>query len=137
MAEENAVVTFSANLHQKMLTPPLRYWANESGNARFGYCEDEGRIIALDPGFAHGTKVAIVKTCNGKVLNTCTLNMRRPGEAVGLLKSILWENETGNTSSDIIAVGNGHGSQKAVQVVREAVGNKAKCINNIISCSIT
>ena len=134
MAEENAVVMFSANLHQKMLTPPLRYWARESGKERFEYCEDEARIIALDPGFAHGTKVAVVKTCDGKVLNTCTLNMRSCDEAVGLLRSILWENDndTSNTSSDVIAVGNGHGSQNAVQIVKEAIGNKAKYIKNII-----
>ena len=134
MAEENAVIMFSANLHQKMLTPPLRYWVSESDKERFGYCEDESRVIALDPGFAHGTKVAVVKTSDGKVLNTCTLNMRSSDEAVGLLRSILWENDndTGNISSDVIAVGNGHGSQKAVQIVKEAIGNKAKYIKNTI-----
>ena len=132
MAEEKAVVKFSENLHQKMLTPPLRYWISEAGNSRFDYCEDEGRVIALDPGFAHGTKVAVVKMCDGKVLNTCTLNMRNSDEAVMVLRSVLSENENKSPKPDVIAVGNGHGSQKAVQILKEAIGNKARDLKNMI-----
>ena len=131
MAEEDAVVTFSGNLHQKMLTPPLRFWMSEIENARFGYCEDESRIIALDPGFAHGTKVAVIKTSDGKVLGTYTLNMRQRDEAVSVLRSILWDKKSVN-SSDVIAVGNGHGSQQAIQILKEAISDNKTDIRNII-----
>ena len=134
MAEEDAVTTFSENLHQKMLTPPLRYWINDADNEKFGYCEDEQRVIALDPGFAHGTKVAVLKRSDGKVIDTHTLNMRRSDEAVADLKSILWsiENHEQDIKYDVIAVGNGHGSQQAIQIVKRAVGDKVSNIKNVI-----
>ena len=134
MAEEDAVTTFSENLHQKMLTPPLRYWINDANNEKFGYCEDEQRVIALDPGFAHGTKVAVLKRSDGKVIDTHTLNMRRSDEAVAALKSILWsiENHEQDIKYDVIAIGNGHGSQQAIQIVKRAVGDKVSNIKNVI-----
>ena len=134
MAEEDAVTTFSENLNQKMLTPPLRYWVNDADNEKFGYCEDEQRVIALDPGFAHGTKVAVLKRSDGKVIDTHTLNMRRSDEAVAALKSILWstDNHEQDIKYDVIAVGNGHGSQQAIQIVKRAVGDKVSNIKNVI-----
>ena len=130
MAEEGAIAVFSSNLHQKMLTPPLRYWVKTSDAKRKDNC-DEMRVIALDPGFTHGTKVAIVKISDGTVLNTLTLNMNRSETAVTVLRSVIWRDKD-MCNSVVIAVGNGHGSQNAVQIVKEAIGAESKQFENII-----
>ena len=131
MAEEGAIAVFSSNLHQKMLTPPLRYWVTASDAKRMDHCDDEMRVIALDPGFIHGTKVAIVKISDGTVINTLTLNMNRSETAVTVLRSVIWKDKN-MCNSDVIAVGNGHGSQNAVQIVKEAIGAEGKQFKNII-----
>ena len=131
MAEEEAIAVFSKNLHHKMLTPPLRYWIKESLAKKIETCNDESRVIALDPGFAHGTKVAVVKTSNGKVMDTFTLNMKQTEISVAVLKSVIWKSKE-ICASDVIAVGNGHGSQSAMKIVKEAIGNDTKLIKNII-----
>ena len=131
MAEEEAIAVFSSNLHQKMLTPPLRYWLKERDTKKLNYRDDEVRVIALDPGFAHGTKVAVVNTSSGTVMNTLTLNMKNPETAVSVLRSIIWKGKDICTS-DVIAVGNGHGSQNAMKIVKEAIGPETDRIQNVI-----
>ena len=131
MAEEGAIAVFSSNLHQKMLTPPLRYWVTASDAKRTDQYDDEMRVIALDPGFAHGTKVAIVKISDGTVIDTLTLNMNKSETAVAVLRSVIWKDKD-MCNSAIIAVGNGHGSQNAVQIVKEAIGTEGKQFKNII-----
>ena len=130
MADEKAIALFSSNLHQKLLTPPLRYWA-ETRKVENIQLDDEMRVIALDPGFAHGTKVAVLKASDGSVIDTLTLNMIKSETAVAMLRSVIWKNRN-MCISDVIAVGNGHGSQNAMQIVKEAIGMEAKQIKNII-----
>ena len=130
MADEKAISLFSSNLHQKLLTPPLRYWA-ETRKVENIQLDDEMRVIALDPGFAHGTKVAVLKASDGSVIDTLTLNMIKSETAVAMLRSVIWKNRN-MCISDVIAVGNGHGSQNAMQIVKEAIGMGEKQIKNII-----
>ena len=42
------------------------------------------------------------------------------------------ENRWEGMNSDVIAVGNGHGAQLAVNILKQAVGEKVGCINDII-----
>ena len=131
MAEEGAIMAFSQNLHQKMLTPPLHFWINKSEQRQSSASIDEGRVVALDPGFAHGTKVAVINTADCQVLGTYTLNMRKPMQAVHSLRSILWDKKE-MSPFDVVAIGNGHGSQAAVKVLREAICDNEKLLKNII-----
>ena len=131
MAEEDAITAFSQNLHQKMLTPPLQFWINKPEQKESSVSVGDARIIALDPGFAHGTKVAVINTADCQVLGTYTLNMRKPSEAAATLRSILWDKKE-LCPCDVIAVGNGHGSQAAVKILQEAIRDDETLLKNII-----
>ena len=68
---------------------------------------------------------------NCSVFTVLTLNMKNPEAAVSVLRSVIWKGKDICTS-DVIAVGNGHGSQNAMKIVKEAIGPETDCIKNVI-----
>lgn len=100
-AEEQAIRVFGVNLKHLLLQPPVR-----------------GKVVlALDPGFRTGNKVAVVDA-TGKVLDTgvvyMTLEHHDVGKAKQIIKALIEKHGV-----QIIAIGNGTASKETEAVVAE------------------
>ncbi|TVP73305.1 MAG: RNA-binding transcriptional accessory protein [Gemmatimonadales bacterium] len=98
-AEAEAIQVFGQNLEQLLLQPPA----------------GERSVLALDPGFRAGVKIAMV-SAGGTLLDTVTLHLHRE-EAFrkGTLELVR------RHRPDLVAVGNGTGSRETEAAVREAL----------------
>ena len=99
-ANEGAIANFALNLRPLLMQPPVK------GHVTMG----------LDPGYAHGCKVAVVDP-TGKVLDTAvvypTFTNRRE-EAIRRLVALIRKHHV-----EHLAIGNGTASRETEQVVRE------------------
>lgn len=104
-AEEGAIKVFGANLKQLLLQPPIKDMV----------------VLALDPGFRNGCKVAVVDG-TGKVLDHAVVYPVPPLNKVEQAKKIL-SNMIVKNGVNIIAIGNGTASREtelfAVELMKE------------------
>ncbi len=102
-AEEHAITVFATNLRNLLLQPPLR----------------GVRVIALDPGFRTGCKVAILDE-NGAYVESTNIYphepQRRWEEAKSTLKALIARHGIG-----AIAIGNGTASRETEQLAAETI----------------
>jgi len=102
-AEEHAINVFATNLRNLLLQPPLR----------------GVRVIALDPGFRTGCKVAVLDE-NGAYVESTTIYphepQRRWDEAKATLKALIARHGAG-----AIAIGNGTASRETEQLAAETI----------------
>ncbi|NLE75570.1 MAG: RNA-binding transcriptional accessory protein [Chloroflexi bacterium] len=105
--DEHAISTFSRNLRQLLLQPPLK-----------------GRtVLGVDPGFRTGCKVAVVDA-TGKHLGGATIYphepQRRWDEAKATLHGLLAEH-----GATVIAIGNGTASRETERLAAEVIAEAA------------
>ena len=102
-AEEHAINVFATNLRNLLLQPPLR----------------GVRVIALDPGFRTGCKVAVLDE-NGAYVESTTIYphepQRRWDDAKATLKALIARHGIG-----AIAIGNGTASRETEQLAAETI----------------
>ncbi len=103
-ADEGAIRTFALNLKPLLMQPPVK-----------------GRVtMGLDPGYAHGCKVAVVDE-TGKVLDTAvvypTQGALRKRQAIDTLKAMVKKHGVAH-----IAIGNGTASRETEQMAVELIG---------------
>jgi uncharacterized protein len=111
-SDEHAIETFSTNLRQLLLQPPVR------GET----------VVGIDPGYRTGCKVALVDP-TGKFLGGTTIYPHEPQkqwtEARETLLRLITEG-----GADVIAIGNGTASREtealAAEVIAEARQRKSK-----------
>ncbi len=98
-AEESAIKVFGENLKQLLLQPPIK----------------DKVVLALDPGFRTGCKVAVVDGI-GKVLDTGVIYPVPPHNKVEQSEKII-TNMIKKHNVDIIAIGNGTASRETEMFV--------------------
>lgn len=102
-AQEGAIKVFSTNLRQLLMAPPVKNTVT----------------LGLDPGYAHGCKVAAVDE-TGKVLDTAivylTQSQRRKDEAKKILTDMINKH---NIST--IAIGNGTASRETEEFTADLI----------------
>lgn len=103
-ASEGAIRMFALNLKPLLMQPPVK-----------------GRVtMGLDPGYAHGCKVAVVDG-TGKVLDTTvvypTQGDKRKRQAIDTLKAMVKRHGVAH-----IAIGNGTASRETEQMTVELIG---------------
>ena len=100
---EGAIQTFALNLKPLLMQPPVK------GHVTMG----------LDPGYAHGCKVAVIDT-TGKVLDTTvvypTYGQRQKQEAIARLGAMIRRHHV-----EHIAIGNGTASRETEQMAVELI----------------
>ena len=108
MAEMHAIQVFGANLRGLLTQPPL------AGQT----------VLALDPGFRTGCKVAVVDP-SGKLLDTDTIYPHPPqnqkAASLRTLKGLVEQ-----YSVTLITIGNGTASRETEQLVAELINNVVK-----------
>ena len=92
LANQDAIINFSHNLENLLLTPPIK------GKT----------ILALDPGFRTGTKVAVVDKL-GRMLETAVIYPAPPHEKIAESEKIILD-LIKKYQVDLIAIGNGTAS---------------------------
>ncbi len=96
-ADAQAIDVFASNLRQLLMAPPMK----------------GRRVLALDPGFRNGCKVAALDAC-GNVLAHCVVYPFGKEEAAGrYLKKLISDN-----SLDVIALGNGTASAETADFLK-------------------
>lgn len=102
-AEEHAINLFADNLRNLLLQPPVR----------------NKEVLAIDPGFKTGSKVALVDEI-GELLNTTTIYPHPPqqkfSEAKKRIKKLIKEYEI-----QIIAIGNGTACRETESFISEVI----------------
>ncbi len=105
-AEEEALKVFAKNTEKLLMTPPVR----------------GKRVIALDPGYRTGCKVAALNE-NGKLLAHGTIYPTKPKEDIeGATRVINKLIDKFNIS--VIAIGNGTASRETEEVVAKILGER-------------
>lgn len=99
LANTSAINNFSKNLEKLLLTPPIK----------------EKVVLALDPGFRTGTKVAVVSK-TGTLLEVSVIYPAPPHEKVLESEKIILD-LINKYSVDIIAIGNGTASRENEEFV--------------------
>eukprot|EP00808_Paulinella_micropora_P031592 g53816.t1 len=94
-AHEHAADAFARNLRSLLLAPP---WRDE-------------RVLGLDPGYAHGCKLAAVDE-QGQVLETTVMHLQPAAQAQTLLRAMLRRH-----AISLVALGNGSGARHVEQQV--------------------
>ncbi len=120
-AAQSAIANFALNLRPLLMQPPVK------GHVTMG----------LDPGYAHGCKVAVVDA-TGKVLDTAvvypTFNERKKQEAIDILAKMIRKHHVAH-----IAIGNGTASRETeamtVELIR-VVGGVSYMIVNEAGASV-
>lgn len=100
-AEEEAIKVFAINLKPLLMQPPIK----------------GKNVMAIDPGFRTGCKVAIVDD-TGKMLDFVTVYPTEPQNKVEETKKIL-KKLIGKYGVDLISIGNGTASRETELVVAE------------------
>lgn len=119
---EGAIQTFALNLKPLLMQPPVK------GHVTMG----------LDPGYAHGCKVAVIDA-TGKVLDTTvvypTYGQRQKQEAIARLGAMIRRHHV-----EHIAIGNGTASreteQMAVELIRKVGGSVSYMIVSEAGASV-
>ena len=98
-------------LKEKLLIPPLRKWLGPFGA--------EKNILALDPGFKHGTKAAVIDGSGG-VVETTTIWMRDPDKTKKDIEALI-----DRSTPHFVTVGNGHGGHEVGKLLKEVLKKRA------------
>ena len=114
-ANEAAIGNFALNLRPLLMQPPVKGFVT----------------MGLDPGYAHGCKVAVIDA-TGKVLDTTvvypTFSERKKQEAIDSLKKLIDRYEVRH-----LAIGNGTASREteamAVELIRKCSGVSYMIVN--------
>lgn len=113
-ANVEAIKSFQDNLENLLLTPPIK----------------EKTVLALDPGYRTGTKVAVVDK-NGNMLEVSVIYPAKPHEKVLEAKKIILE-LIKKYQVDIIAIGNGTASRENEKFVSDLIKENNLTLNYII-----
>ena len=113
-ANVEAIKSFQDNLENLLLTPPIK----------------EKTVLALDPGYRTGTKVAVVDK-NGNMLEVSVIYPAKPHERVLEAKKIILE-LIKKYQVDIIAIGNGTASRENEKFVSDLIKENNLTLNYII-----
>ena len=109
-----AIKSFQDNLENLLLTPPIK----------------EKTVLALDPGYRTGTKVAVVDK-NGNMLEVAVIYPIKPHEKIELANQIIL-GLIKKYKVDIIAIGNGTASRENEKFVSDLIKENNLNLNYII-----
>ena len=96
VGEESAIDNFGKNLEALLLTPPMK----------------ERVVLAFDPGFVNGCKIAVVDK-NGKYLDSTVVKPFLKGGNYVEQSEVIVKNLINKYKVDIIAIGNGTASRES------------------------
>lgn len=96
VGEEAAITNFGKNLEALLLTPPMK----------------ERVVLAFDPGFVNGCKIAVVDK-NGKYLDSTVVKPFLKGGNYVEQSEVIVKNLINKYKVDIIAIGNGTASRES------------------------
>ena len=113
-ANVDAIKSFQDNLENLLLTPPIK----------------EKTVLALDPGYRTGTKVAVVDK-NGNLEEVSVIYPAKPHEKIDDAKKIILA-LIKKYNVDIIAIGNGTASRENEQFVSNLIKENDLKLNYII-----
>ena len=113
-ANIEAIKSFQDNLENLLLTPPIK----------------EKVVLALDPGYRTGTKVAVVDK-NGNMLEVSVIYPAKPHEKILEAKKIILE-LIKKYQVNIIAIGNGTASRENEKFVSDLIKENNLALNYII-----
>lgn len=113
-ANVDAIKSFQDNLENLLLTPPIK----------------EKTVLALDPGYRTGTKVAVVDK-NGNLEEVSVIYPAKPYEKIDDAKKIILA-LIKKYNVDIIAIGNGTASRENEQFVSNLIKENDLKLNYII-----
>ena len=113
-AEEEAIKVFALNLKPLIMQPPIK----------------GKNVMAIDPGFRTGCKVAVVDE-TGKMMNFTTVYPTEPQNKVEETKTKLKE-LINKYNVDLIAIGNGTASRETEMVVAEMLREIDRKVSYII-----
>lgn len=113
-ANVEAIKSFQDNLENLLLTPPIK----------------EKVVLALDPGYRTGTKVAVVDK-NGNMLEVSVIYPAKPHEKILEAKKIILE-LIKKYQVNIIAIGNGTASRENEKFVSDLIKENNLALNYII-----
>lgn len=135
-ADESALLVFRNNLKSLLLTPPLASYKDELTTSSSGTTSRSVTIrsvMSLDPGFAHGHKIAVIDFATNALLDTSKVFTKLSGNiSSGGSNDKISLSDCENACKelqrlqvkhgiDAIAIGDGVGSKVAQQVVELAV----------------
>ncbi|MES2654461.1 MAG: Tex family protein [Bacteroidota bacterium] len=101
-ADKEAIVIFSTNLRQLLLSAPL----------------GQKRIVAIDPGFRTGCKTVVLNELGDLLHETVIYPLQKQQESIYALKHLLSEYKI-----EAIAIGNGTGGRETESFVRDLIKN--------------
>ncbi|MES2381125.1 MAG: Tex family protein [Bacteroidota bacterium] len=101
-ADKEAIVIFSTNLRQLLLSAPL----------------GQKRIVAIDPGFRTGCKTVVLNELGDLLRETVIYPLQKQQESIYALKHLLSEYKI-----EAIAIGNGTGGRETESFVRDLIKN--------------
>ncbi len=104
-AEEASMEVFKANLHQLLLTSPMK----------------NKIVLGFDPGYAHGCKLAVVDM-TGKVLFTTVIYPVKPQQQIQKSADVVTE-IIKKYKVDLIALGNGTASRESEAFLKNLLKN--------------
>ena len=113
-ADEEAIKVFAENLRQLLLSPPL----------------GQKRILALDPGFANGCKIACLDE-QGKLLHHEIIYPHPPRNQVRQATEAL-QRMINTYKIEAIAIGNGTASRESETFISNILQNSANNFGNIL-----
>ena len=113
-ANIEAIKSFQDNLENLLLTPPIK----------------EKVVLALDPGYRTGTKVAVVDK-NGNMLEVSVIYPTKPHEKILEAKKIILE-LIKKYQVNIIAIGNGTASRENEKFISDLIKENNLTLNYII-----
>ncbi len=113
-ANIEAIKSFQDNLENLLLTPPIK----------------EKVVLALDPGYRTGTKVAVVDK-NGNMLEVSVIYPAKPHEKILEAKKIILE-LIKKYQVNIIAIGNGTASRENEKFISDLIKENNLALNYII-----
>ena len=113
-ANVDAIKSFQDNLENLLLTPPIK----------------EKTVLALDPGYRTGTKVAVVDK-NGNLEEVSVIYPAKPHEKIDDAKKIILA-LIKKYNVDIIAIGNGTASRENEQFISNLIKENDLKLNYII-----
>ncbi|MCI5701549.1 MAG: RNA-binding transcriptional accessory protein [Erysipelotrichaceae bacterium] len=113
-ANVEAIKSFQDNLENLLLTPPIK----------------EKVVLALDPGYRTGTKVAVVDK-NGNMLEVSVIYPAKPHEKILEAKKIILE-LIKKYQVNIIAIGNGTASRENEKFISDLIKENNLALNYII-----
>lgn len=114
MANVSAIKNFSQNLEHLLLTPPIK----------------DKTVLALDPGYRTGTKVAVVSP-NGSVLDIAVIYPAPPHNKIDESEKVITDLINKHNVS-IIAIGNGTASRENEEFVANLIKKLDRKVEYII-----